>query len=304
MAKGFGGSYTSSSKSGHREKLMLIAAGGLIFSALIVLVVLANTGDSTEGPQGTTTEIIQMTENGEQVSVALLTPQKRIQRGDKVSIYSFEPLLWPADAVPVGAVTNIQDLADFYARVDIEPGMPVQLTHLTKEQIAQAIRITSGMRAVTITVNSQSGLEGWARPGSRVDVALTFKSEKDEGELTSKVIVQNARVLSFDGSADEEDRGSRLRGRRTRAGKSTITLEVSPEDALKVQTSRQMGTLSLLMRAPEDDKAASVTEVGNRSIDGVVKKSGDGNCVKGTMKISGKVYTIGCDGSILGTITD
>lgn len=276
---------------------MLIAAGGLIFSAIIVLGILAS---QTEDAGGATApaQVVQVQTEGQPLSVTLLTPERPIRRGDRVSVYSFKPLIWPSHTVPVGAVTSVQDLADFYARVDIEPGMPVQLTHLTKDEISQSIRITRGMRAVTITVNSQSGLEGWARPGSRVDVALTYKSSKDDGELTSKVIVQNARVLSYDGSADEEDTRSSLRGRRV-ATKSTITLEVTAEDALKVQTSRQMGTLSLLMRAPEDDKAPSITEVDNRTIDGIVKGGGDKECVRGTMTISGKEYSIGCDGSIL-----
>ncbi|MCB0336449.1 MAG: Flp pilus assembly protein CpaB, partial [Bdellovibrionales bacterium] len=151
--------------------------------------------------------------------------------------------------------------------------------------------------AVTIEIDSQSSVEGWARPGTKVDVTLTYMSNQ---ELTSKVIVQNARVLSYGGDATlVTDHFGSLNRKSVKPG-STITLEVSPGDALKIQTSKQLGSLSLLMRAPEDDKAAAVTEVDRNLIDGAKAKIEPQvkTCKRGKMRLEGKEYIIDCDGSI------
>ena len=83
---------------------------------------------------------------------------------------------------------------------------------------------------------------------------------------------------------------------------NTITLEMSTPDALKVQTSRELGNLSLLMRATDNSAATTITEVDKNDIDGKkhsrAKKAKKKSCNKGIMRIEDKDYLINCDGSI------
>jgi Flp pilus assembly protein CpaB len=127
-------------------------------------------------------------------------------------------------------------------------------------------------------------------------VILTYTQE---GNLKSKIIVENARVLSLGGDSRSLD--ERMGALKKVESQRTITLEVTPQDALKVQTSMQLGTLALVMRAPEDDRAPIVTEVGANQIDssyGSRNQIQKQTCSKGTMRVGGKEYLVDCDGSL------
>ncbi|RIL09937.1 MAG: hypothetical protein DCC75_05460 [Proteobacteria bacterium] len=83
----------------------------------------------------------------------------------------------------------------------------------------------------------------------------------------------------------------------------TITLEVATEDALKIQTARQMGRLSLIMRSSDDQKAIETTEVDQNKVGGMEGKqsnklSNQSQCTRGKMRMGGKEYIIECDGNI------
>ena len=126
-----------------------------------------------------------------------------------------------------------------------------------------------------------------------------------ENNLTSKVIVQNARVLSYGGDAKLATDRVFERGRSVVKAGNTVTLEASPGDSLKIQTAKQLGNISLLMRAPEDESASPTLEVNRNQIDGgsASKRSAKKDCTRGVMRIEGKEYIIDCDGSI-GQIAD
>lgn len=279
-----------------REKMILIGVAGLAFSLVLVLLIVL-------GFRSANAKASLSQEVSEQIpaavgSIGLYTSNTYIRAGTLLSQVRLSEELWPRSSIPEGALRNVNELQGYYAAVDIPPGVPLQRSHLTKEQRLITLPITPGMRAVTIEINSQSSVEGWARPGTRVDVVLTYLSGE---ELTSKVIVQNARVLSYGGDATSiSDQYGSFGSKRVKAG-STITLEVSPGDALKIQTSRQLGSLSLLMRAPEDDKAATVTEVDRNIIDGSKPKEKPKveNCKRGRVRMEGKEFILDCDGTLL-----
>ena len=57
-----------------------------------------------------------------------------------------------------------------------------------------------GMKAVTIRVNDVEGVAGFVLPGDHVDVVLTRQIDKENA--TNDVVIENARVLAVDQSAD------------------------------------------------------------------------------------------------------
>ena len=100
------------------------------------------------------------------------------------------------------------------------------------------------MKAVTIRVNDVEGVGGFVLPGDHVDVVLTRQIEK--GQAATDIVLQNARVLATDQSADE-------RASKPSIPKS-VTLEVTTLEAQKVWLASSVGSLSLLLRkAGESD---------------------------------------------------
>jgi pilus assembly protein CpaB len=296
MGNNFGGHFPAVRKTNNdRERLMFVAAAGLAFSLLVILIVVFN----YRSAKATAPVQPQVTQPDFQTvgTVTLYQSDKFIRSGSKLSEYKFKEVFWPRNNVPDGAVRDLSELRGKFAKNDIPNGQPLLRVHLTRERNQVTLPITPGMRAVTINIDSRSSIEGWARPGTRVDVVLTHSNQ---GELTSKVIVQNARVLSYGGDATQlSDKVGGMDVKRVRAG-NTITLEVAPADALRVQTSRQMGALSLLMRAPEDNQTVDKLEITKNEVDGAVRgtRGRTKNCSKGVMRIEGKEYVIDCDGSI------
>lgn len=277
-----------------RNQLMILAFTGFFLSLFTILIILLQNRQADAYQMKAVDEVIEIpTGIG---NVTLYATAKYIRAGSRINDNDFHEVLWPKNSVPKGAIRNKSNLVGKYAKNDISQGIPLEQKQLVGEKRYVALPITPGMRAVTIKIDSQSGLEGWANPGSRVDVSLTYVNKN---ELTSKVIVQNAKVLSFDGDLRPafEKFGIANNGRAT-SGK-TITLEVSPGDALKIQTSKRVGSLNLLMRAPEDDKSAGVLEVDKNAIDsGFATNNKKKACKKGSVKIGSREFLIDCDGNI------
>ncbi len=234
-------------------------------------------------------------------TVTLFVPERPVYAGQNIGDVPLRETMWPRNQVPEGAVRDRAELSGMFAKSDISPGIPVQRIHLTNVAMSAVLPVTSGNRAVTIEVNATSGLEGLALPGTRVDVVVTFK---DENDLRSRVIVQNARVLSSGGNTKPYGQSGSTPDSRALQGQSvkTVTLDVSPKDALIVRTATQLGVLSLVMRSNDDTEISVETEATKSDVGGEIAKS-EGwksdtpGCNTGFYRINGQEFQLNCDGS-------
>lgn len=290
------GTRTIVARSPEREKVILVAAGALVVSLVAILLLLFTSRSADKGT-------VEVSKDLNPVpaaigTVTLLTPDRLVRAGSALGDVTFKEIYWPRNQVPEGAVRDVAELRALFAKNDMQPGTPVLRQNLTREQSMATLPVTPGNRAVAISIDDRAGIEGHALPGTRVDVVLTFMSG---GQLTSKVIVQNAIVLSLGGDTTPFGRQAAEGARLGRRSSNTITLDVTPGDALQLQTARQLGTLSLIMRALDDNKTVSVDtkttsdlEGGKRGADGPKKA-----CAKrGQVRIDGKQFVMDCDGSI------
>lgn len=299
MSPSFGKNYPALVRPGNRfvashqrERVYFFAAAGLAAFLFFTVIFVLNFKDRAVAKENIAPTLT--TASSAPGVVSLLAPDRQIRAGTKLSEISLKEVFWPRNQVPNEAIRDRAELRDFYAVVDIPEGMPIQRSHLTREFQNVGLPLTPGNRAVSIEIDQTSGIEGWALPGSRVDIVLTFMSA---GELTTKVIVQNARVLSLGGQR-AEDMQPRVRG-MLRDIKKTITLDVSQQDALTMTTAKEMGRLTLLMRSPDDNKPVQIDELPKNNISNEsVKKGSDRSCTRGSMKIDGKEYVIDCDSNL------
>lgn len=281
-----------------RQRILFAAVGVLTFILLTAIGVVVSSKDKRSAASSPDSMGALASNLG---TIALYTPGELIRPGVKMSEAKFKEEYWPRNKVPEGAVTNLDEVKHMYSRIEIPAGTPVQMIHLMEAKGTFDLPLTPGNRAVTIEVDDITGLEGHAGPGTRVDVVLTHHVE---GRLTSQVIVQNARVISYGGSTKtaEEKKFMLTTQGGARTSARTMTLDVPAEEALKVTTARQLGRLSLMMRAPEDTGAAPSTEVDETSIsdDSQISKSTGpgGKCNRGTMRIGGEEFVVGCEGDI------
>jgi pilus assembly protein CpaB len=155
-----------------------------------------------------------------------------------------------------------------------------------------AAALDEGMRLVTISVDAVSGLSGFVAPGDRVDVLLTREIEKESGgesadrsyravarEKLTQTLASNIKVLAVDQRAGAEGSG-RI------SIPSTVSLEVSPEEAHRVALGAEAGVLSLLLRGLDGSSVVEgvlvaresglLSEGGGVSSSGGKRKEGSG----------------------------
>src|SRR5215831_20599009 len=107
------------------------------------------------------------------------------------------------------------------------------------------IVLSPGARAIAIPVTLGGASTGLLYPGDRVDVVLTQKFGDSGAPLTrrsvSETVVENLRVLAIN-VPDPKAAGGNTFGQ-------TVTLEVTPEQAEKMNVAAELGKLSLTLRS-------------------------------------------------------
>lgn len=173
----------------------------------------------------------------------IVVASKPLRFGSDLSSQNLREIAWPQEAMPSGAFAKLSDLLTGDKRVvltAIEPNEPVLASKVTGagQRATLSAVLRDGLKAVTIRVNDVDGVAGFVLPGDRVDVSLTRQIDKTAA--TADVVLQNARVLAVDQTADE------------RADKPTlvkaVTLEVDTVGAQKLSLAASVGSLSLILR--------------------------------------------------------
>jgi pilus assembly protein CpaB len=186
----------------------------------------------------------------------IVVAKEPLRFGTELSAAMLQEVPWPAESLPSGAFTAVNDILSGGRRVVLsaieanEPVLALKITGAGQRATLSAL-VKPGMKAVTIRVNDVEGVGGFVLPGDHVDVVLTRQIEK--GSATTDVVLQNTRVLAVDQSADE-------RTSKAAVAKS-VTLEVDTVEAQKVWLASSVGSLSLLLR-----KAGETAEVKTRKI--------------------------------------
>ena len=112
-------------------------------------------------------------------------------------------------------------------------------------------------RAIAIPVTTGGASTGILYPGDRVDVILT-QTFKNDSPLTRRsvgeTVVQNLRVLAIDPLDTRPNGAANGFGR-------TVTLEVMPDQAEKVNVATELGKLSLTLRSANASTGATSSPV-------------------------------------------
>ena len=182
--------------------------------------------------------------------VPVVVAKSDMKFGDRLDAGKVTILHVPANAVPTGAFTTVEQVL-----AQDNGGAPVALTQIAAKELllpsklsgpgarpSVAVEIADGFRAYTIKVSDVTGVGGHALPGDRVDVVLMrdLTPQGDTRSFVSEVVLQNVRVLGVDLNAD-------LTANKP-ATPSTATLEVSVADAQKLAVAADLGKLSLALR--------------------------------------------------------
>ncbi len=132
-------------------------------------------------------------------------------------------------------------------RIGLATGEPIRRDGIVKPGDRDFLQVvlSPGARAIAIPVATGGASTGLLYPGDRVDVVLTqsFKSDSLLARRSvSETVVQSLRVLAVDAG------DPKLIGAGNGFGR-TVTLEVTQEQAEKINVAVELGKLSLTLRS-------------------------------------------------------
>ncbi|WP_066156552.1 Flp pilus assembly protein CpaB [Hydrogenophaga pseudoflava] len=183
--------------------------------------------------------------SGERTQVLVAT--RDLDLGQAISPEMLQPVAWPSGNVPAGSFTDPQLLDGRVVRNSIFKGEPVLEPKLAPEGTKAGLDsiIKPGHRAISVKVNEVVGVAGFLAPGSYVDLLVNIRDDRDTA--ISRVVLERIMVLAV---AQEARRPDETKARVVNA----VTLEVTPEQAEKIDLARNVGTLSLMLRNQVDTK--------------------------------------------------
>ncbi len=133
-----------------------------------------------------------------------------------------------------------------------------------------AERLQAGYRAVTVPIENVGSVNGFAVPGSIVDVIFRAKPEGPRPAVTL-TLLERIEVLAFNVNTTQG-----IRDQSTTAPTSaTVTVAVTPQQAKILKVVEGRGDMSLTLRNPKDDFQFAPVEVGGGMRPDLHKKSTD-----------------------------
>ncbi len=179
-----------------------------------------------------------------------------ISLGQRLAPEMFKLAEWPADSVPKGAFVDPQKLSGRVLKSNLLMGEPVSEAKLAPNGTLGGLSalISEGKRAITVRVNDVIGVAGFALPGNYVDIIVsTQKDPQPGGEMReqsiSKIVLERILVLAVAQEVNRDETKPKV--------VNAVTLEVTPEQAEKLDLARSVGTLSLALRNQVDPQSAS-----------------------------------------------
>ena len=191
----------------------------------------------------------QASGNTNKVAVALLD----ISLGARISPEMVRMVDWPANALPPGAFSDPKLLDARVTRTSIQHGEPIMESKLAPPgtQGGLSAVVGEGKRAMTVRVNDVVGVAGFALPGNYVDILVNTQDElaknaSGRDPSISKIVLERILVLAIAQESSRDDTKPKV--------VNAVTLELTPDQAEKLDLARSVGTLSLVLRNQIEDK--------------------------------------------------
>jgi pilus assembly protein CpaB len=179
-----------------------------------------------------------------------------ISIGQRLTPEMLKLVEWPAHSVPKGAFDDPQKLGGRVLKSSILAGEPLSEAKLAPAGTLGGLSalITEGKRAITVRVNDVIGVAGFALPGNYVDIIVSTETEaqaqdgRPREQSISKIVLERILVLAVAQEVNRDETKPKV--------VNAVTLEVTPEQAEKLDLARSVGTLSLALRNQVDPAAA------------------------------------------------
>ncbi len=226
---------------------MLLGVVAVMFGLLGAYIVQKN---MQQQPQQVAADNVPQTYTVPRASMDL-TAGREITMGDIV-IHKMSAAQMREQGLPASFMPRPSDIIGRTLRVDIPKGSSFDSHLFYPEGTGPSIveRLDPGMRAVTIKVAADEAVDTFAAPGTWVDVL--FRSEEDAQDDLPEMTVnllEGVKVLAVNSTTTEM---RTIRGQREARQETSVTLSVTPDQAVALRVVENRGTMALALRHPDD----------------------------------------------------
>ncbi len=197
-------------------------------------------------------------ERGLQQTRPVLVAARDLAAGAKLDRSMLEVAHWPRDAVLATAMNRLEDAEGRVITSALLRGEPLLQARLAipGETGGLSALLKEGRRAVTVKVNEIVGVAGFALPGNFVDVMV--HTTDPQNQPVSRIVLERIRVMAVAQDAGGQDNKPRV--------VNAVTLEVTPQEAERMDLARSVGTLSLVLRSQSDTAAVATQGARKRDV--------------------------------------
>ncbi len=133
--------------------------------------------------------------------------------------------------------------------------------HHVNPKVNNKITLAAGHRAIRLWLDATSGLLGIIAPKDKVDVLAVLPGSNKGRQKIGKIILQDIQVLSVGNrlrshnEADNKQKDNKYFSSSSQIPKATtITLEVTPQQALQLTLAMEIGKIHLALRNADDQE--------------------------------------------------
>jgi pilus assembly protein CpaB len=177
--------------------------------------------------------------------VEIVVAKEKIRKNEQISAQKLELAMVPEKALHANTIKTLAEAEGKLANADIEQGEALLSHRLgteTSEQMYVSRKVREGYRAVSVGVNMNQSASNLIEPEDEVDILFSKKAEGAGAVVHSQIILEKARVLAVGRKMvlpeDTEEPYVEY---------STVTVELKPEDALKLVNSAEQGNIHFML---------------------------------------------------------
>jgi len=190
----------------------------------------------------------------------VVVARTEISLGQRLAPEMLKLVDWPKNSLPPGAHLSTEKLDGRVLKAGLQRGEPVLEAKLAPQgtQGGLSAVISEGKRAITVRVNDVIGVAGFALPGNYVDIIVNTQKDGERinhDQNISKIVLEKILVLAVAQEVSRDETKPRV--------VNAVTLEVTPEEAEKIDLARSVGSLSLVLRNqvdPNPIRTAGITK--------------------------------------------
>jgi pilus assembly protein CpaB len=194
-----------------------------------------------------------------QNKVSIVVPAQDIYKNQKITKEMLQLKELSEDSVHPQAVRKIEDLIGDYALTDLKSGEELFASRFTNEfdeSMLVTRKIREGYRAIAIEVNYVESVANMIQPEDYVDVVFSEKTK--DSLIETRTILENIRVLAVGKRIIEEkpvSKDTKAEGQKpVEALYNSVTVELKPEDILKIANSDERGNIKFILRSKTANK--------------------------------------------------